>query len=436
MSGKDKSLNALIDLIEKSVKGVIETEAFKKWFQNQNVQDGDLVIINNSFIYRKPYIKTSKNEQYLSLKVNHGQACTDELFVTKPIEINSDFKLFVKRSQNLPSLTTLKKAVLQEVQRIGSLIFVLIGALKDVGSDVALNHSLVKSLKYDHDARNASIEDAGDGIKVFVVNQLTDPEAAWNALKEVLSEEEGDTLSSLETAFAQAYEKLREEAHKNLILPKPGAKRQRNVKTLLSEFLLSVNKQRELYKKALTEYTNSGVREDAHLREAMRIAYNFADDAIKVIELLVSIADLKAVLLWCTIKEHFNLAEAFRELPWTKSLKKPSLERYREIISGARNRAFHNLLALDRTVVASLEGVQVGAKRLTLFPPYGRRKNYLPFDYEDREIIQVLSKLTRSPETTVPLDFWKKNEKVMEYFENLLKATEKALWSINSVRSA
>lgn len=95
----------------------------------------------------------------------------------------------------------------------------------------------------------------------------------------------------------------------------------------------------------------------------MRVAYNFSDDAIKVLELLVSVADLKAVLLWCTIKEHFDVAEAFRNLPWTKSRKKASLDRYREIIGGVRNRAFHNLLALDRTVEANLEGIQIAAKR-------------------------------------------------------------------------
>lgn len=119
-----------------------------------------------------------------------------------------------------------------------------------------------------------------------------------------------------------------------------------------------------------------------------------------------------------------------------KSRKKPSLERYREIISGARNRAFHSLLALDRTVEANLEGVQVGAKRLTLFPPYGRRKSYIHFEYEDREMVQVLSELTRAPEATVPLEFWRKNEVVMERLEALLAATEQALWILNRVRSA
>lgn len=429
------TVGALETVIKQSIKGVLGTEAFKNWFQGQNARDGNLVILNNSFIYRKPVIKTSKNEQYLCLTVKGGQPSTGELFIVKPGEINSDFKLFSSKSKNLPELMPLEEAVQQEVQRIGSLVFVLIGELRDADCVVALNHSSLKSLKYDPKVPQAHVQDDVGGSKTVVVNQLTNPEAAWNVVKEVVQEQKGGVLSNLETAFGDAFEKLREEARKHLILPTPGATKPKTSVTLLSQFQTSATEQRRLYNRALTEYRKGGAGADAHLRDAMRIAYNFSDDAIKVLELLVSIADLKAVLLWCTIKEHFDIAEAFRNLPWTKSHKKPSLERYQEIIGGARNRAFHNLLALDRTVEANLEGVQVGAKRLTLFPLYSRRKNFIYFEYEDREMVQVLSELTRAPEATVPLEFWKKNEIVMERFEHLLEATENALWILNGVRS-
>ena len=171
-----------------------------------------------------------------------------------------------------------------------------------------------------------------------------------------------------------------------------------------------------------------------HLNEVLRIAYNFADDAIKILQLMVSVADLKGVVLWSTLKQHFDVAEAFRALPWTKSDKKPSLKRYQEIINGARNRAFHNLLAFERTIEANLEGVKVNARRLTLMPAHGRSKGDVAFDYEDREMVEVLTELTRAPETTVPLDFWKKNAVVMESFENLLKRIEDVLWLLNRAR--
>ncbi|CAM3369207.1 hypothetical protein [Rhodothermus bifroesti] len=429
-------MRTLENKIKRSVKGVLTTEAFKNWFQEQKAHDGDLVILNNSFIYRKPVIKTSKNEQYLCLTVKGGQPSTDELSIVKPGDIDSDFKLFSSKSKNLPDRIPLQEAVQQEVQRIGSLVFVLIGELQDADCEVPLNHSFLKSVKYDPAAQQTHVQDIAGGSKAVVVNQLTDPGAAWKAVEKVVQGQVGHALDSLEVAFADAFEKLREEARKRLILPKPGAKKRKTSATLLSRFRASAEQQRKLYSKALSEYSKGGNGADSYLRDAMRVAYNFADDAIKVLELLVSVADLKAVLLWCTIKEHFEVAEAFRNLPWTKSRKKPSLERYREIISGVRNRAFHNLLALDRTVEANLEGIQVSAKRLTLFPPYARRKSHVHFEYEDREMVQVLSELTRAPEATVPLEFWKKNKVVMERFEQLLEATENALWILNKVKGS
>lgn len=425
----------VVSSVKQSVEALLKTNTFSEWLAQQKAADGDLVVINNSFIYRKPVIKTSKNEQCLCLKVKDGKPSMADLFIVKAGEINSDFKLFSAKSQNLPQLVPLNEAVEHEMQQMGSLVFVLIGELQDAECEVAVNHRLVKSLKYDPTAKKADIQNV-DGVTAIIVNQLTDPETAWNAVRPTFAAgQSNDELASLETALAEAFEKLREEARKRLIVPQPGVTNRQDSVTLLSEFRSSVSQQQRLYSEALNEYSRGGHGADAHLREAMRIAYNFAEDAIKVLELLVSVADLKAVLLWCTIKEHFDAAEAFRNLPWTKSRKKPSLERYQEIISSARNRAFHNLLALDRTVEADLGGIQVGAKRLTLFLPYSRRKSSVAFDYEDREMVEVLSALSRAPEVTVPLEFWKRNEVVMECFEKLLASTEEALWILNRVRS-
>lgn len=425
----------LKDKVKQSVKGLTGTEAFNNWFKNQKVQEDDLVLLNNSFIYRKPTIQTSKNEQYLCLKVRNGSVSTSEVSVARLGDFNVDFKLFSSKSKNLPEIEALDDALKKELSNIGQLVFVLIGELKDVEHEVFVNHSSVKCLRYDPKAEGSAVQDSNDGTKIIIVNQLTDPANAWRGLEGVLRKEVGNNLSSVESAFADAFEKLRDGTRKHLIMPQVGIRKSRGCVTLLSQFRSSVSKQRQLYARALEEYDKGGTQADAYLRDAMRIAYNFADDAIKVLELLVSIADLKALLLWCTIKEHFDIAEAFRNLPWIKSKKKASLERYREIISGARNRAFHNLLAFDRTIEANLQGIQISARRLTLFPAYGRRKTSIPFDYEDREMVEVLAKLTRAPETTIDFDFWKKNEKVMECFENLLHATEEALWLLNTERS-
>ena len=76
----------------------------------------------------------------------------------------------------------------------------------------------------------------------------------------------------------------------------------------------------------------------------------------------------------------------------------------------------------------------MNARRLTLMPAHGRSKSGVAFDYEDREMVEVLTELTRAPEIAVPLDFWRKNAAVMESFENLLKRIEDVLWALNRTR--
>ncbi len=425
----NEEMRKLREIIEASVKQLTETKAFCDWFKGVEATNGDIVVINNSFIYRKPLIKTSKNRQYLCLKVENGLVDSKNAFVGGFGDFNSDFKLFSAKSGNLPQLESLDEALEREMRGLGRLVFVLIGELQDDSTEVSVNHGVIKKLIFDPSAANeALLQDAGDGGKSIVVNQLRDQESAWTAIKPEIERQIGDDLSSLETAFGAAFEKLQDEARVKLVIPARTASPSDT--SFIRRILKSVSEQCKLYESALQQVESSPSARDAHLREAMRIAYNFSDDAVKVLQLLVSVADLKAVLLWCTIKEHFEVAEAFRNLPWTKSHKKPSLERYREIIAGARNRAFHNLLAFDRTIEANLEGVDVKARRLTLLPPHGRRKTRVAFDYEDREMVELLAELTRAPEVAVPFAFWEKNVAVMRAFENLLARTEDALWAL------
>lgn len=421
----------LIEIIKKSVDELIKTQVFSSWFSQEKPANDDIVMINNSFIYRKDLIKTSKNPQYLCLKIKNGQVDIESIFIGSGISLNSDFKLLSTKSSNLSSRESLDQALQREIKQIGRLIFVLIGKLRDNSCEVPIRHRLVKKLRFEPTAKvQADLIDTGSEYKTIIISQLTDPESAWNNIKSKLNKEAGDELSNLESAFGEAFEKLQNQARLSLVLPEQGTTN--TDRTFIAQLLESVSAQRKLYEEALKKWRDKS--EDTYQREVMRIAYNFADDAIKVLTLLVSISDIKGILLWCTINEHFSVAQAFRNLPWTKSRKKPSLKSYREIIAGARNHAFHNLLAFDRTIEAPLQGVSVKARRLTLLPPYRQRKETIFLDYEDREMVEILSELTRAPEVAVYLDFWNKNAQVMEEFERLLERTEQALWSFNGVQ--
>ncbi|MBC7098105.1 hypothetical protein H5T52_03165 [Candidatus Bipolaricaulota bacterium] len=435
----NQSFETIRTIIVRSVKSLISTGKFTRWFKDQKPKDGDLVVINNSFIYRKPSnqkssIKTIKNEQYLSFKVKGGRLSPETVLIATPNAFNSDFKLFRAESSNLPPSKSLSEALQREIEHLGHLVFVLIGKLVDIPASVPVNHKHVKELRFDPSIQNEPVvKEEEDGKVIIIVKNLNDPKGVWDGVMPTLQQKVGNNVSNLESVFTSAFERLQDEARLKLYLPEPTARKTKA--TFIARLRQSVAEQRRLYETALKKCAEGGSTGDTYLREVMRIAYNFADDALKILRLLVSIADLKAVLLWCTVKQHFDVAEALRSLSGTKSSGKALLEWYQKTIKDARNRAFHNLLAFDRTIEADLTNVQVNARRLILLPAHGHRGRTATFDYEDREMVEVLKELTRAPEVAVPLDFWKKNCIVMKSFEKLLKNTEDALWALNGARN-
>jgi len=195
--------------------------------------------------------------------------------------------------------------------------------------------------------------------------------------------------------------------------------------TLLEAFASALDSHVQEYKKSLSALQTSGA-DTANLTNVMRIAYNFASEATKLLRILVSVCDLKPILSWCTIGQHFLLAKAFRELPWGGTKKKPSLKTYEETVKAARNRAFHNLLPINRSLEVDLEGVTVNARRLKLFSEY-RKKDHNIFEYEDKELVDLLLQFTRAREMAVPISFWNRNLAVMERTVDLLAAMGGAL---------
>ena len=416
-------------LIENNIEELTKTKEFVDELSAHPVHDGDLILINNSFILRKPLIKTKKNSQFLLLKVKGNKPDTSEVYVSTPSDFDQDFKIVNSKQAEKLSILNIELAIEQEVQRLGQLIFFLIGDIVDCSYSTKIQNHQISELKFDPCAGKPEVIGV-DGKNIIVINQLTDPVLAWNIIKPELEKIPNINLDDLEKMYAQSFEKIQNEARLIMNLPPPASPQKSN--SFVEQLRESVTEQMKLYKSALEKCISGQDPNEINLREIMRISYNFADDAIKIMQLLVSLSDLKAVVLWSTLKSHFDLAESIRNLPWSKSDKKASPDYYVEKIKGARNHAFHHLLLFDRTIEADLSDVQVKAKKLTILPPYSQRKNNVPLDYEDREIVEILSEITRATETVVTLDFWIKNLAVLESFERLLRSTNEVLWLLNS----
>lgn len=429
-----KSRSDVQSVIESGVTAVTKSSAFSNWFTDEAPTGEGLIGINNSFIYRD-LVETTKNDQYLCVSLKDSKAQSDYISVAKPPTFNPDFKFFKSASKVMPETRPLETALQGELASVGQLVFVLIGEIEDVISDVEIDHTYAHLLRFDpKQKKTASVSPIDDSQRCVAINELVDPEAVWTEIEATVRGEIGDETEGFQAAFSVAFGKLQQQAQSHLLLPSTDAPKSHS--SFLGRVRSSVKDQRRLYEDALRKSQRAQTSQASHLNEVLRIAYNFADDAIKVLTLLVSVCDLKGIVLWCTLRQHFELAEAFRALPWTRIKGKASLKGYQEVINGARNRAFHNLLGFDRSLFSDLTGVTIKARSLTLLPSHGRRKAHVPFDYEDRELVQVLSQLTLAPETAVSMEFWKRNTEVMAKFEELLDATEAALWLLNAARAS
>jgi hypothetical protein len=421
--------------VEREVRGavssVLESESFRAWLASEGLAAGDLVALNNSFVYRDT-VKTRKHSDYLLLKAAGGKRLDKtSLGVSAASSFNVDFKVFTAKSRNLPAVRPLGPCVSEQVASLGTLVFVLIGEIDlRTECEVAIGHSLLKTIRL-RTVNRKEVTVEGDAIEI---SRFAGLESLWHGLEKeavVQGLVEGVLPQNLELPLAEAYERLQAEAYAAVKIPTDKIKSIDG--SILGHLAATLKRQSAEYEESLTKCGKDGRQSSEALNNVLRIAYNFASDAKGFIELIVSICDLKPVLQWMTLGEHFQLAEAFRRVPWVKSKKKPSLSLYVETVAGARNHAFHDLLPFDRSLHVDLGNVSLKAQRLQLFSSYSRKKDNL-LEYEDQEIVDLLTGFTRAPETTVAFSFWERNLEVMRATEELIGATARALMALRKAR--
>lgn len=408
--------------------------AFTEWLASEtSVGAGDVIAFNNSFIYRDR-VSTTKNDQYLAIQIDEsGKVDPASLGIAKPPSFNTDFKRFSVKAGTLPAIVALGDCIRAELLKMGRLIYLLVGFVDDsVGASAPIDHSLFSELRLDPGKADLATVDGA----VVVVNAIQDPEAIWEATTRLAREAsiiEDELPSNLEAPFATALERLRDEVYSVVRLP--SGVLDPEGETLVGRMVDALAKQLVLYDAAIAECADDPMAHPQAYSDVLRIAYNFVSEAGKLIALIVSICDLKPLLLWCTIADHVTLADTFRQLPWTKSRKKASLDRYSETISGARNHAFHDLIPFERSIEVDVSGVSLQATRLRLFSPYAKKSANL-LEYEDQELVEVLTAFTRAPETAVPITFWRRNSAVMHALHDLLLSTATALALFSAQLSA
>lgn len=403
------------------VQALNGSSAFLEWKNKEltRFEEDDLVIINNSFLFRDQF-QTNKNPSYLCMMTGHGNEFNiKNLALADGIQINSDFKYVSKKSKNLPNKQSITNAIEDELSSLGRMVFILIGQVNATERfSEAINHSLFNEIQIDPTLPN-SLTIVQPLIQV---RNLPDEELLLVEIEKTVA-----LPDTFYKPFHDAYIKLKKKCFASLRVPKPG---ERVTVGFLDEVADALARQAADYHTSLEKCGPQLDQNQAEFNNVLRIAYDFESDAVRILRLLMSVCDLKPIILWMTLSAHHNLSEAFRCLPRSRDQNKPSLPNYREMIHGARNRAFHNLLPFGQSIQVDLEGINIKAKRLRLFSEYKLKAENV-FDFEDKQLVEILTEFTRADEKYVTPDFWKRNHDVMIATEQLVAAVSDAIKALN-----
>jgi hypothetical protein len=405
--------NVVID----SVRRVTESSAFTAWLSSESVNAGDLILINNSFVFRD--VKTTKADAFLSYRVtDDGRA--PEIVISRGVRFNVDFKRLAASSQNLPASQGLGEAMQSQMSELGHLVFLLIGEIDDTERIATeIGHAAFNEIVWDPTVtESCRVED--DQI---IVSRTDDEELLWATVQAHYDTAGEPPPDGIREAFGVALDKLQDQAIARVRIPDPGDA----LSTGITDRVLTVlGEQRDEYASAIDEYEQNGDQASSRLNDILRIAYNFSSDATGFLRLIVSLCDLKPIVLWGTIAEHHGLSEAFNALPWSRSKRKPSVSNYQRTIADARNSAFHNLFPFRKSLSVPLPDAALGAPELRIFSEHAKKsENQLM--YRDKELVDVLLGFTRARERRVSLSFWKKNLAVMDAAILLFQRTNEFL---------
>lgn len=389
------------------------------WRESESLKPGDLIVCNNSFLFREG-TPTNKNAMYLGIEVDvDDRFCLPPVVVSMGSRINLQFKRLQPKEIAKYQVDDLRATVAQELPRLGSIIFSLVGRIGEAESaQVDLPSAAgVRVLEY-RPGQSRPVELSGDVMSISAIDDL---DTVWSAVQARVVDTDIE-VSALGEAFEGAFHALQEAA----TLPVDPTDVAEDAPSIVGRVLERMQEQVNACSVALRVHRERPGDNDAY-NELLRIAYNFADGARSFMGLMVGICDLKPLVSWLTVFEQIDLAHRFGQLPFSLVGKgKPSLERYRSVIADARNRAFHDVFAFDHPFIVRLPGDAIRAPELRLFRDYNKRKEPA-LTFEDRRLVELFQGLTRTSERPVPLGFWDGNQLVMEAVVAVVRALHRSL---------
>ncbi len=201
------------DFIIESVWRLTESPAFTTWLSSESANAGDLILINNSFVFRD--VKTTKADAFLSFRMSDDGTDPD-IVVSRGVRFNVDFKRMAASSQNLPPSQALTEAIQSQIRELGHLVFLLIGEVDDTEwIATEIGHAAFNEVVWDP----TMADDCRVEADRIVVKRTDDEELVWTALLAHYQEAGEPEPDGLREAFGVALDKLQDSAVAQVRVP-------------------------------------------------------------------------------------------------------------------------------------------------------------------------------------------------------------------------
>lgn len=418
MAIKGEKMSNHIQVILDHINNFIDTPELKDFLIKQKDKSNQIIILNNSFLFRESKIKTKKNQKYLAFVPDKIPVEKDNCFIVIGPTLNKNYKSMSINSEKISIKISLEESISQELQELGKIIFILMGEIdENARFSVDIDHLYIKTISYcPKESTNIRINN-----NEIILKNLEKESENWKNIEDKLKSDlrfiESD-ISDLKNRIGNAFDKLKRESYINLKIPESFKK---DKEYFLELIIKSIEKQYNIYQESINNLNSTEIDRKYCLNEILRISYNFVDDVNTLIHLIVSICDLKPIILWETYCLHYDLDESIRLLPWSKQNTKPSLFAYINTIKKSRNKSFHRLIPFSKAFEILLPENSIKGAKLRIFSEFGSKSDTNKLNYEDRELIDVLTEFKRTSEEIVSDEFWEKNCKVIEATIKLLK---------------
>lgn len=393
--------------------------------EKTTVKNDKYGLINNSFMFREN-VSTNKNAKYIAISLDLLPVTKESCFITEGLELKSDFKIISRQDSKIKNIIPIESAISLEIKEMGDLVFILMGQIDDsIELFYEVEHKTYNQLVY---KPQSPMDVVLEGSRL-ICKTLEDENALWAEIERQLHNLSTTTadIEILREKLGTPITKLKEQVYLNLIIPERFDTSKKYFLELISD---SMRQQVESYNLALANLKSAASDRTQAMNEILRISYNFVEASDTMLRLIISVCDVKPILLWLTFINHIRLTESIRSLPWRKQDTKASMKIYSSTIKKARNKTFHSLIPFTKSFNVKLPENAIKDASLRIFSEFGSKSNRL--EYRDKELVDILMEFTRTSEEVVSTAFWEKNISVIERACDVLDSTAMTLRALRA----